>query len=184
MMKYIKLDGAAILLSKIPILFLSFILLASCAESHAGEALQSPNSTNTAVQDHQSQTEINTYQSLLAPEEELIYLLFGLINNRQNQEAVKLLSQNLNPNQETERLWIEQFNAIRSVHILDLKEISKDTWTETKKIYKVTLEIYVDNSAANVPIPYYGWEDNPNIRFITVVRIKSRWFIDQIGTGL
>jgi hypothetical protein len=137
MMKYIKFNGAAILLSKIAILFLSFILLASSAESHAGEALQSPNSSNTPVQDHQNQTEINTYQSLLAPEEELIYLLFGSINNHQNQEAVKLLSQNLNPSKETERHWLEQFNAIRSVHILDLKEIPKDTWTETKKFPRV-----------------------------------------------
>jgi hypothetical protein len=169
---------------KITCLFICLIFSASYTQSDAGEVPQSSNSSNTSVQDHQSRTEINSHQSLLAPEEELIYLLFGSINNRQNLEAVKLLSQNLNPNKETERLWIEQFNAIRSVHILGLKEISKDTWTETKKIYKVTLEIYVDNSAANTPIPYYGWEDNPNIRFITVVKINGRWYIDQIGTGL
>jgi hypothetical protein len=127
---------------------------------------------------------LGAYQSLLAPEEELIYLLFGSINNRQNQEAVKLLNQRLNPNRETEKRWLEQFNAIRSVHIMDIREISRDAWTDTKKIYKVTLEIYVDNSAAEAPIPNYGWEDNPNIRFVTVIKISNRWFVDQIGTGL
>lgn len=159
-------------------------MLAPYAKTHATEAFQSSNSKDTSIQDSQNKTDAFAHQSLLAPEEELITLLFGSINNRQNHEAVKLLSQNLNPNLETERLWIDQFNAIRSVHILDLKEISKDTWTETKKIYKVTLEIYVDNSAANTPIPYYGWGDNPNIRFIAVVKINNRWYIDQIGTGL
>jgi hypothetical protein len=170
-------------MSKITLLFICLIFSISCTQSDAGEVPQSSDSSNTTVQDNQSQTKVNSYQSLLAPEEELVYLLFGSINNRQNLEAVKLLSQNLNPNQETERLWIEQFNAIRSVHILDIKEISKDTWTDTKKIYKVALKIYVDSSAANTPIPYYGWEDNPNIRFITVVKINNRWYIDQIGTG-
>jgi hypothetical protein len=170
-------------MSKITLLFICLISSILCTNSDAGEVSQSPGSSNKSAQDHQSQTEINSYQSLLAPEEELIYLLFGSINNRQNQEAVKLLSQNLNPNQETEKLWVEQFNAIRSVHILDLKEISKDTWTDIKKIYKVALEIFVDKSAANAPIPYYGWEDNPNVRFITVVKINNRWYIDQIGTG-
>jgi hypothetical protein len=177
-------DTRSVVMSKITLLFICLIFSISCTQSDAGEVPQSTSSTNTSVQDHQSQTKINGYQSLLAPEEEIIYLLFGSINNRQNQEAVKLLSKNLNPNKETERLWLEQFNAIRSVHILDIKERSKDTWTDTKKIYKVTLEVYVDNSAANAPIPYYGWEDNPNIRFITVVKINGRWYIDQIGTGL
>jgi hypothetical protein len=138
---------------------------------------------DTSVQGSQNMAEINTYQSLLAPEEELITLLFGSINNRQNQNAVKLLSQNINPNKETEQLWIKQFNVIRSVHIMDMKETSKETWTDTQKIYQVTLEIYMDNSAANAPIPNNGWTDNPNIRFIRVVKINNRWFIDQIGTG-
>jgi hypothetical protein len=138
---------------------------------------------DTSVQGSQNMTEINTYQSLLAPEEELITLLFGSINNRQNQNAVKLLSQNINPNKETEQLWIKQFNAIKSVHIMDMQETSKETWTDTQKIYQVTLEIDMDNSAANAPIPNYGWTDNPNIRFIRVVKINNRWFIDQIGTG-
>jgi hypothetical protein len=142
------------------------------------------NITKLNTNTDQNQINVNTYQSLLAPEEELITLLFGLINNCQNQEAVKLLSKKLNPNPETETLWLEQFKAIRSVHLMDIKEISKDTWTDTEKIYRVVLEVYVDNSAAKAPIPYYGWGDNPNIRFITVVKINNKWFIDQIGTGL
>jgi hypothetical protein len=183
-MKHIKLYGALVFRSKITFLFLSLIMLAPYAKTHTTEAFQSSGSKDTSIQYSQNKTDVYAHQSLLAPEEELITLLFGSIDNRQNQEAVKLLSQNLNPSKETERLWVEQFNAIRSVHILDLKEISKDTWTETKKIYKVTLEIYVDKPAANAPIPYYGWEDNPNIRFITVVKINNRWYVDQIGTGL
>jgi len=157
------------------------IILSSSAKENSEFLF--PNALNTSGQINQNQTDVNVYQSLLAPEEELITLLFGSINNHKNQDAVKLLSQNLNPNKESEKLWLDQFNAIKSAHIMDIKEISKDTWSETKKIYKVTLEIYADDSAANTPIPYYGWADNPNIRFITVVKINNKWFIDQIGTG-
>ena len=160
-----------------------FWFAVDCRESLADKDPQCPDPPDLSVQGNQNQTDAYTHQSLLAPEEELIYLLFGSINNRQNQEAINLLSQNLNPTNETERHWLEQFNAIRSVHILDIKEISKDTWTDCKKIYKLTLEIYVDDSVSNAPIPYYGFGDNPNIRFITVVKLKNRWFIDQIGTG-
>jgi hypothetical protein len=182
-MEHMKLCGPRALRSKVTFIFLSLIMLAPYAKTFANESFLSSDLKGTSIQDSQNQAEAYAHQSLLAPEEELITLFFGSINNRQNKEAVKLLSQNLNPNKETEKTWLEQFNAIKSVHIMDIKEIAKDTWTDTRKVYKVTLEIYVDNSAANAPIPYYGWEDNPNIRFIGVIKLNSRWYIDRIGTG-
>ncbi len=127
----------------------------------------------------------NTNQSLLAPEEELITNFFGLINNGQIPEAVSIMSARAVPDDSAKQAWGVQFNAIRSAHVLKIEEVSQDTWTETSKEYKVTLEIFVDESAYNAPIPYYGWEDNPNIRFITVTKDGSGvWKIDQIGTGL
>ena len=39
---------------------------------------------------------------------------------------------------------------------------------DAKKVFEVTLETYVSSEAKDAPIPYYGWHDNPNIRWVSV----------------
>jgi hypothetical protein len=130
------------------------------------------------------QEDLNNNQSLLAPEEELIANFFGMINNQQITEAITLMSPRAVPDAASKQAWGVQFNAMKLVNVMGMEAVSQDTWTDKTKVYKVTLEIYVDQSAANEPIPYYGYGDNPNIRFITVWKgDNDRWYIDQIGTG-
>lgn len=145
--------------------------------------LETKKDTSTIVPLEPGQS--NSNQSLLAPEEELIANFFGMINNQQVPEAVSLLSPRAVPDEASKQAWEVQFNAMRLVSVMNMEAVARDTWTDNTKVYKVTLEIYVDQSAANEPIPYYGYGDNPNIRFITVWKgTNGRWYIDQIGTGL
>jgi hypothetical protein len=144
--------------------------------------VETSDNTSPIVPLRPGQTNIN--QSLLAPEEELIANFFGMINNQQIVEAVSLMSPNAAPDDATKQAWGVQFNAMKLVNVMSMEAVSKDTWTDNTKVYKVTLEIYVDQSAADEPIPFYGYGDNPNIRFITVWKSpEGRWYIDQIGTG-
>jgi len=41
----------------------------------------------------------------------------------------------------------------------------------------------IDSSAANAPIPYYGYENGQNTRFIPIIKENSLWKIDGIATG-
>ena len=66
----------------------------------------------------------------------------------------------------------------------DIKPFDADNWTEDSQLYQVTLEIYVSSDAANAPIPYYGYVDNPNTRFISLTKNEAGiWQIATIATG-
>jgi hypothetical protein len=172
------------------IIFLILIIIFSSAliipQINRDKKNEDQDNLSTIVPPRSEETDetLNDNQSLLAPEEELITNFFGLINNRQIPEAISLMSPQAVPDDSTKQAWGVHFNQIKSVNILNLEAISEDAWTDISKIYQVTLEIYVDEKAANAPIPYYGWSDNPNIRFITVWKSNDgKWYIDQIGTG-
>jgi len=53
-----------------------------------------------------------------------------------------------------------------------------------KKVFKVTLETYISSEAKDAPIPYYGWQDNPNIRWVSVEKDAiCLWKIAALATG-
>lgn len=169
-------------------IFLIFIFLTACTNnwnqnSSEQKEFDTQNKTAQIVPPPQENDYLDN-QGTLAPEEELITHFFTLINDKKIPQAIELMSPQAVPDDSTKQTWGVHFNAIRSVNIMSIEAISKDTWTDIEKVYKVTLEIYVDEKAANAPIPYYGWGDNPNIKFITVWRGNDGlWKIDQIGTG-
>lgn len=175
----------SIYMKKLIFLFLTIIFLTSCTKLKSISQDKGQQVETSQIVPPPQKNDYLDNQGTLAAEEELIANFFGLINNHQIPEAISLMSSQAVPDDSTKQAWGVHFNTIRSVNIINMEAISQDTWTETQKVYKVTLEIYVDEKAANASIPYYGWEDNPNIRFITVVKgIDNLWKIDQIGTGL
>jgi hypothetical protein len=84
---------------------------------------------------------------------------------------------------ETREAWRKQLAAIRSIHILDVEPASVDNWNGSRHIFKVTLEAYVED-ASDAPIPFFGWQDNPNVRWITMeLDSRRRWVVAGIATG-
>jgi len=46
------------------------------------------------------------------------------------------------------------------------------------------LEVYVSSDAKDAPIPYYGWGDNPNIRWVVLEKDSDgSWKISALATG-
>ncbi len=169
---------------KIIILIASVLIITSAyfIQQHRQATILDP--AMPLVPPREEQQNLNNQQSLLAPEEELIYNFFALINNKEIPEAITLMSPNLVPDDGAKQAWGVQFNAIKSIHILSIQETNQEMWTDISKEYEVILEAYVDEAAATAVIPYYGWADNPNVRFITVWQgSDNRYYIDQIGTG-
>lgn len=169
-------------MKKIISLVLLTLVLSACTKPNL--ISQNQDKTSPIVPPPQKNDYLDN-QGTLAPEEELITHFFALIDSKEIPQAIELMSPQAVPDDNTKQSWGVQFNTIRSVNVLAIEPVSQETWTDIQKEYKVTLEIYVDSSAANAPIPYYGWEDNPNIRFITLWKGNDGlWKIDQIGTGL
>jgi len=95
-----------------------------------------------------------------------------------------MMSPNLITDDSAKQTYGVQFNHIKSVNVMAVDPYNTDSWTTNSQMYETTLEIYVSQDAADAPIPFYGFEDNPNIYFISLSQDKAgKWQIDQIGTG-
>jgi len=93
-----------------------------------------------------------------------------------------MLGAELVPGAAAKRDWNLQLSAIKSIHILAIKP-SVPVATAPCRQYKLKLEadVSADPTAA---IPSYGWEDNPNYRWIRLCPAATgAWTITSFGTG-
>jgi len=111
----------------------------------------------------------------------VISQFIALINDHRVSDALAMMGPELVPDADR-AAWTRQFSAIKSIHVMDIR--SADTGRSGPCFeYKVTLEADVSSEAANAPIPYYGWDDNPNLRWIKLCPRGDQWLISSIGTG-
>jgi hypothetical protein len=111
----------------------------------------------------------------------VISQFFALINDHRVSGALAMMSPELVP--EADRAaWTRQFSAIKSIRVIDIRPADMKR-SGTCFEYKVTLEADVSSEAANEPIPYFGWDDNPNLRWIHLCPRGDQWLISDIGTG-
>lgn len=127
-------------------------------------------------------TEIVKNAPLPQPED-IIRTFFALIDEKRIPEAVSMMSKINTENDSTKQAWGVQFNAIKSVKLLETKPYWQDQWSDEMQEYQVTLDMKLDPQSANVSIPYYGYQDGNNIRFIILKKENNLWKIDGIGTG-
>jgi len=114
---------------------------------------------------------------------DIVNLFFNLINEKRIPEAIEMMSETAVPDDSAKQAWGVQFNAIKSISVIDIEPWDAENWTDGKQVYKATLEAYVTNDSS-APIPYYGWEDNPNIRWVSLEKDnQNMWKIANIATG-
>jgi hypothetical protein len=111
----------------------------------------------------------------------VISQFFALINDHRVSDALAMMSPELVPDVDRAD-WTQQFTAIKSIHVRDIRPAGMGGSGRCVE-YKVTIEADVSSEAANAPIPYYGWDDNPNLRWIHLCPRGDQWLISEIGTG-
>jgi hypothetical protein len=104
-----------------------------------------------------------------------------LIDGHRVSDALAMMTQELVPDADR-AAWTRQFAAIRSMHVVDIRPADTGRVGPCFK-YKVTIRADVAPEAANEPIPYFGWDDNPNLRWIELCPRGDKWLISSIGTG-
>jgi hypothetical protein len=153
--------------------FVAVLLLGACSGSIAGEPPQKippPESTRWNEISIRSQARIEEF--------------WTLVNARDFDEALKVLGPSLVGSSEGRAAWRRQLDAIRSVHVRDIEPADTAAWTPRLQKFKAVLDVIVAPAAANAPIPFYGWGDNPNVRWIAVERSSAgAWLITAIATG-
>jgi len=114
---------------------------------------------------------------------DIINSFFGQIVLKRPSAAVNMMTSEINNDDSQKQAWAVQFNAINSIKILNVEPSMKEEWTETKHSYKLTLDVIMNPNSANEPIPYFGWENGENIRWVTLIKEGKMWRIQGIATG-
>lgn len=120
-------------------------------------------------------------QTPFPSKEDIIRNFFALINERRITEAIQMLSPALVSNKRDKQAWEVQFNSLKQVEVTDIKK--QADLNGNGEIYRVDLQVKVASEAASASIPYYGWLEGKNVRWITVVNEDNLGKIAGIATG-
>lgn len=116
-------------------------------------------------------------------EEDTIKTFFQKINDAKADEAVLMMAPDIVNDSSTKQAWAVQFNAFKKVSIIKIEESLPENWTSTTHTYKVTLDVEMKPEAKNAVIPFYGYDNGENVRFVSIVKVSGVWKIQNIATG-
>lgn len=122
----------------------------------------------------------------LPQDEDVIRNFVTLIEEGKADDAAKMMKiSDQSPPQANSELqaWAVQFANINSFKLLKMEKANESEWTDTKHIYKVILDVWMNPDSGNAPIPYYGWQNGENTRWLTLEKVGDVWKIAEIATG-
>jgi len=119
----------------------------------------------------------------LPQETEIINNFLNFIDEGKASDAVMMMSSSTINDDSTKQAYGVQYAAMTSVKVKKIEESSKSDWTDSWHQYMVTLDVVMDPGSANGPIPYYGYEQGENIRFLNLVKEDNRWKVEGLATG-
>lgn len=156
-------------------------------EEDETQLLKRINSTPTPLPENTPTTEISPTSVAstvsLPTEEDIIRTFFGLIDEARIPEAVAMMSVEAVPDDSYKQAWGVQFNALDSIKVSKIEPYDQENWSSSSHTYKINLEAAVSENAANAPIPYYGWGNGDNLRWVEIIKEGDLWKINQIATG-
>ena len=126
-----------------------------------------PTNTSTSTSDAQS----------------MVRTFFQHLSDGNISEAVLMMSPEVIANDSTKQAWGVQLNSFSFLQLLSVDPVMKEEWTNTTEEYKVVINAKMKQESATALIPYYGWNDGSNTRFIILEKKGNIWYIQAIGTG-
>jgi len=118
-----------------------------------------------------------------SPGQKLVAQFLQNIAEKKIPEAISMMTVEAVPNEETKQTWGVHFAAFKKLTVVTIEPSMKETWTDTKESYKATLDVEMEESSANSPVPYFGYEKGENIRWINVEKVGEEWKIAVLSTG-
>lgn len=126
-------------------------------------------------------TENNTVP--LPQDTDIVNNFFLLIDQGRASDAVMMMSAKIISDDSTKQAFGVQYAAMTSVKVKKVEESSRGDWTDSWHQYMITLDVVMDPSSAGGPIPYYGYEQGENVRFLNLVKEGKMWRIEGLATG-
>lgn len=171
----------------------SSVILAGCTLSTKKNEIETTTSTQIPTVTQNTKTSVPTITEQTIPTsagvplptgQDIVRTFFNLINEKRIPEAVSMLDVSAVPNDSVKQAWGVQFNYISQVIVKSIEDYNKTGWTPTEQTYKVMLTMKMNPDSANAPIPYYGYDNGDNIRWVTIRKNNENiWKIMGIATG-
>jgi hypothetical protein len=118
------------------------------------------------------------------PDKPMLHQVIGvfatLVTEDRVAEAVALLSPEAAPDAAAMEAWTAQLAAIETLQVLADEPAG---WRGFCLKHKVTFAVTMDPASATAPMPFYGWDSSPAIRWVLVCHEEAGWQIAQIATG-
>jgi hypothetical protein len=119
----------------------------------------------------------------LPAETDIIRTFFALIGEHRPADAISMLTPDQVSDDTKKQAWAVQFNAFSSLTVTSIEPALQEDWSDSQHEYKVVLDVAMKPDSASAPIPFYGWENGSNIRWVIIVNSGNLWKISGIGTG-
>lgn len=130
----------------------------------------------TGVTQNIAQSDLPGDSVPLPTEEDIIRLFFTLINEKRIPEAIQMMSSKVTVDDSQKQAWGVQFNAFSKVAVISVS-------AEGEGLYRVVLEAEMNPNSADEIIPYFGYENGENVRWISLENIDGGYKISGIATG-
>jgi len=113
----------------------------------------------------------------MSTQEEVVRTFFNLVSEKKVPEAVVMLSQKAASDDSTKQAWAAHLATFESIQVEKIERLGGDT-------FRVDLKVQVSQEGANASVPYYGWSNGKNTRWVKLAKEKESWKIDELATGL
>ena len=119
----------------------------------------------------------------LPQETDIIRSFFAIIGEHRPADAVSMLAPEQINDEGKKQAWEAQFDAFSALSVTSVEPVLQEDWTSNQHEYKVVLAAMMKPESASAPIPYYGWENGTNTRWVSIVKSGNLWKISGIATG-
>jgi hypothetical protein len=119
--------------------------------------------------------------------QDIVRTFFNLINEKRIPDAISMMEMT-QADDTTKQSWGVYLNSFEKVTVKDIKACKNDpcteVWNSGKEIYEVNLDVLMKPESAKVTIPYYGWGNGLNTRWVVIQKNQQGiWKIVEIATG-
>ena len=147
-------------------IFLICLALSGCNPTKTVSTVPSPVPTQSSVKESSGVP--------LPTQEDVVRTFISLIAEKRISEAVGMMDVS---DESQKQAWGVQLNSFESIALKNIKENGANS-------FEVTLTVKMKPDSANGPIPYYGYENGDNIRWIGLKKGSDNlWKITGFATS-
>lgn len=156
----------------VPLLFFSLLLSGCTLTKNDNQKQSTSTSTQIITPSPKSDSSVP-----LPTQEDIVRTFISLISEKRIPEAISMMDSLAVGDESQKQAWGMQLNSFETISLKNIEKNGTDA-------FKVTLTVKMKPESANNPIPYYGYENGDNIRWIGLKKGSDNlWKITGFATS-